>query len=552
MNRNLRRRSLLIAVVTLFSFVIMFGPWNKDKNYKRTAGDFFRPARLKQNLSENIKLGLDLKGGTHLVMQVQADDAIKAITEGNRQKAVDILQKESIPYKDVKVPNNGRLEVETEDTSRHSDIRDKLIADFGSFDWDVETTTSPAAVIFTLKGSSADRIRREATEQAKVIIEQRIDQFGVAEPTVQLHGRDEDHQILVQMPGVDNPERVKELIKADARLELKAVVPPGTLYQSVEEATAALGGTVPGDREILPINEQRAGGTSINGYYIVEKTPVVTGADLRDARGVPTQQGFGYQVAFNLKPAGAERFGAWTEKNIGNLLAISLNGQIRSAPSIKDKITDSGVIQGNFTQQEAEDLGLVLRSGALPAKIVYLEERTVGPSLGADSIRQGLIASIAGLIGVALFMLFYYRFSGVNAVIALILNLILLLAGMALFNATLTLPGIAGVILTIGMAVDSNVLIFERIREELRAGKIVASAVATGFDKALVTIIDTHVTTIVSAAFLYFFGTGPIRGFAVTLVLGLLANLFTAVFVSRTMFIWVLNRGGQRAETLSI
>jgi preprotein translocase subunit SecD len=219
---------------------------------------------------------------------------------------------------------------------------------------------------------------------------------------------------------------------------------------------------------------------------------------------------------------------------------------------VKSRIDDSGRIEGNFTRQQAEDLGLTLKSGALPTKIVYLEERTVGPSLGADSIRQGMVSLVAGLGLVILFMLFYYRFSGLNAVIALVLNLVILLAGLAAFGATLTLPGIAGVILLIGMAVDSNVLIFERIREELHAGKIVKSAVDTGFDKALVTIIDTHVTTIVSAAFLYAFGTGPIKGFAVTLTIGLLANLFTAVYVSRTMFIWELNRGGRRAETISI
>lgn len=553
MNRNIRRRSIIIAIVTLASLVIIFGPWRKPKEVKVTAGDFFRPARLKQNLSENIRLGLDLRGGTHLVMQVQADDAIEAITEGNRQKAVDIFKKENIAHKDIKVPNNGTLVVETADTSNHAVIREKLIADFGSFDWDVSTSANPPTVTFTLKGSSADRIRREATEQAKAIIDQRINAFGVSEPTIQLHGRDEDHQILVQMPGVDNPDRVKELIKGEARLDLKAVVPPATLFKTEEEAKASLGPTVPSDREILRINERRGSGSgTIDGYYIVERTPIVSGADLRDARGVPAQQGFGWQVAFNLKPAGAERFGAWTEKNIGNLLAIVLNDVIKSAPSIKDKISDSGVIQGSFTQLEAEDLGLVLRSGALPAKIVYLEERTVGPSLGADSIRQGVTASIVGLALVVGFMFFYYRFSGLNAVVALTLNLILLLAGLAVFGATLTLPGIAGVILTIGMAVDANVLIFERIREELRAGKIVLSAVDTGFEKALVTIIDTHVTTIVSAAFLYFFGTGPIRGFAVTLVIGLLANLFTAIYVSRTMFGWTLTRGGQRAETISI
>lgn len=553
MIKNLRTRVIVIAVVTLGSLILLFGPWNKDKDYKRSASDFFKPASLKRNLSENIKLGLDLRGGTHLVMQVQADDYIKAITEGNRQKAVDELKKAGIAVTDVKTPANGKLVVETPNAEKHTDIRDRLLPIFGSDAWEVSTSSgTPASVTFTLLNSVSDIFKREATDQAKTIIEQRIDQFGVAEPTIQLHGREEDHQILLQMPGVDNPERVKELIKGEARLDLKAVVVPGTLYNTKDEAIASLGGSIPSDREVLPISETRADGTAFQGFYVLEKTPIITGADLRDARGVPSQQGAGYRVNFSLKPGADERFGSWTEKNIGNLLAIVLNDQIRSAPSIRNKITDTGEISGSFSKQEAEDLGLVLRSGALPAKIVYLEERTVGPSLGADSIRQGIFASLVGLGLVVITMLFYYRKSGINAIVALVLNLIIMLAGLALFGATLTLPGIAGVILTIGMAVDSNVLIFERIREELHAGKVVLSAIDTGFNKALVTIIDTHVTTIVSAGFLYFFGTGPVRGFAVTLTIGLLANLFTAVYVSRTMFAWTLTRGGRRPETLSI
>ncbi|HWQ32247.1 MAG TPA: protein translocase subunit SecD [Blastocatellia bacterium] len=550
MNKNLRTRSLIIAVVTLVSLILMFGPFNKPKDTKLSWSDFFKPSSLKNNLTENIRLGLDLRGGTHLVLQVQADEAISGITEGNRQKAVDILKKKSIAFNDVRVPGPGQIVVETPDDKAQGQIRDELLKDFGSVDWDV--STRPNAVTFNLKTRAADELRRQATLQARNIIEQRINAFGVAEPVVQLRGREEDHQILVQMPGVDDPERVKQLIRADAKLEFKAVVPPGQLYPTKEAALASLGGQLPGDKQILEINEPRSGRTPLQGFYIVEKAPIITGADLRNAQGVPAQQGVGYNVAFQLKPNGAEKFSNWTGANVGNLLAIVLNDQIKSAPSIKSQISDNGVIEGSFTQQEAEDLGLVLRSGALPAKIVYLEERTVGPSLGADSIRQGVLASIVGLALVVFFMLFYYRLSGVNAVVALVLNLIILLAGLAMFGATLTLPGIAGVILTIGMAVDSNVLIFERIREELRAGRLVASAVDIGFSKALVTIIDTHVTTIVSCLFLYVFGTGPIRGFAVTLVIGLLANLFTAVYVSRTIFIWELNRGGRRAESLSI
>ena len=555
MNRNLRTRSIVIAIVTLGSLLIMFGPWNKGPNYKLAASDFFSPSHLKQNLSENIHLGLDLRGGTHLVMQVQADDAIKAVTDGNRDKAKDILTKNKINFTDVKTSAAGELVVETADTSQQTEIKDKLLADFGP-EWSTTSRTTPPTVVFDLSRSGADRMRKEATDQAKTIIEQRINQFGVTEPTVQLYGSKDDHQILLEMPGVDDPERVKKLLQTDLALELKPVKPGTQLYPTEEGARTAFAALSPseqGSYEILHMHESRSGGGSaIDGWHILEKTPLISGNDLRNAYAVPAQQGLGYHISFEVKPSGAERVGAWTEKNVGNYLAIVLGNQIRSAPVIKDKFSDRAQIEGSFTQQEAEDLALVLKSGALPARIFYLEERTVGPSLGADSIRQGVTASIVGLVLVVFFMLFYYRFSGVNAVVALILNLIILLAGLALLTATLTLPGIAGVILTIGMAVDSNVLIFERIREELRAGKIVISAVDTGFGKALVTIIDTHVATIVSALFLYFFGTGPIRGFAVTLVIGLLANLFTAVYVSRSMFIWTLTRGGRQADTLSI
>ncbi len=546
MNKNLRTRGIVIGLVTFFCLLMMFGPWNRPKEAaKLKASDFIK---LKQNLSENIKLGLDLKGGTHLVLQVQTDEALKALTDGNQVKAVEILKKENITYKDVKAPVIGQVVVETETTNDQDKIKDKLQTDFSS-DWEVRTSTTPATVTFNLKTSAADVLRKQVTEQEKTIIENRINAFGVAEPTIQLHGREEDHQILIQMPGLDNPDRVKELIKGTSKLELKAVV--GTLYKTKEEAEASIAGAT--DKEAIEINEKRNDGTSaMNGWYVVEKIPIVSGIDLRNAQGVPNGQGLGYKVNFQLKPSGAEKFGTWTGAHIGTQLAIVLDNKIKSAPTIQGQISDSGEITGSFTQAEAEDLGLTLRSGALPAGIKYLEERTVGPSLGADSIRQGINASIFGLGLVIIFMLFYYRFSGVNAVVALVLNLIILLAGLALFGAVLTLPGIAGVILLIGMAVDSNVLIFERIREELRAGKVAQSAMSTGFDKALVTIIDTHVTTIVSSAFLYFFGTGPIRGFAVTLTIGLLANLFTAIYVSRSMFLWTLNRGGRKAESISI
>jgi preprotein translocase subunit SecD len=486
-------------------------------------------------------------------MQVKVDDVIKAITEGDREKAEEELKKAGIPYNAVKTPANGLVVIETPDASKHSEIREKILPFFGG-DWSVSTSASPATVTFSLNNSAADQFRREASEQAKIIIEQRVDQFGVAEPTIQRYGREENHQILVQMPGVDDPQRVKELIGKVARLEIKAVAPPAQKYNTREEAEIALAGAT--DKEVLKYSEKRGNGTADEGFYILEKSPVITGSDLRTARGIQSQGGFGYEVAFDLKREGADKFGKWTGDNVGNYLAVVLGDdtgmEIKSVAVVKSRIDGSGRIEGHFTQKQAEDLGLVLRSGALPAGIVYLEERTVGPSLGAESIRQGLIAMIAGLIFVAGFMLFYYRLSGLNSVIALILNLVILLAGLAAFNATLTMPGIAGVILGIGMAVDANVLVFERIRDELRAGRTAYGSMDAGFSKAIVTILDTHVTTVVSAVILYLFGTGPIRGFAVTLIIGLLANLFTAVYVSKSMFLWVLNRGGRRAETISV
>jgi preprotein translocase subunit SecD len=259
-----------------------------------------------------------------------------------------------------------------------------------------------------------------------------------------------------------------------------------------------------------------------------------------------------YEIDFSLKKTGADKFGAWTGANINEYMGVVLNDEVKSIAFIKGQIFDQGQITGKFTKQDADDLVLTLRSGALPAGIQYQEERTVGPSLGADSIRSGVRASLLGLVLVVAFMLIYYRGAGINAVVALLLNMILMLAGLIMFNATLTLPGIAGIILTIGMAVDSNVLIFERIREEIRSGKTIPSAIEQGFGHAFVTIIDTHVTTIVSSLFLYAFGAGPIRGFAVTLVIGLLVNLFSAVYVSRTIFMWLLSRKGRRVESLSI
>jgi preprotein translocase subunit SecD len=307
---------------------------------------------------------------------------------------------------------------------------------------------------------------------------------------------------------------------------------------------------IPSNLEMLVSRER---GQTEDSYYVVQKVAPVTGRDLkgaypsRDENGRPA-------VSFNLTADGSQKFGRLTEENIGKRLAIVLDGRVQSAPVINSRITDSGIITGGaggFQPQEAQDLSLILRSGALPASIKYLDEEVVGPSLGADSIRAGLIAAVAALVSVVVFMLFYYRFSGVNATVAMILNLIILFGAMAYFGAALTLPGIAGVILTIGVGIDSNVLIFERIREEIRAGKTAVSAVTTSFSRVFITLVDTHLAALISAIFLFLFGTGPVKGFAVTLVIGLVSNMFTAVFVSRTLFEMVLARHEQ-AQALSI
>jgi preprotein translocase subunit SecD len=363
---------------------------------------------------------------------------------------------------------------------------------------------------------------------------------------IQQHGRaDAEFEILVQLPGVDDPARVKQIMQTAALLEV-CEVKDGP-FSSPQEAMARHGGVLPLNTKLVKMAPGKAEGEA---WYLLNRIPVITGRDLRNAR--PGRDEFQkWETSFTLTPDAGRRFGRFTEANIGNRLAVVLDNQIRSVATIQSRIEDSGRITGLSNEQEASDLALVLRAGSLPAGIVYLEERTVGPSLGADSIHQGLVAALAGLIAVVLIMLVYYRRAGVNATVALILNAIILLAALAYFDAVLTLPGIAGIILTIGMAVDSNVLIFERIKEELRAGKAVVAALDAGFGKAFLTIIDTHVTTIVACAFLFMFGTGPVKGFAVTLIIGLTANLFTAIFVSRVLFDLAL-AGKRQVATLSI
>ena len=568
MKKNLLQRVIIIAVVTLLALAAILWPRHTPTRNDLTA------AGINNILRENINLGLDLRGGSHLVMQVQVQDYLRRVTENVYNGVQTAARDLGFEIKEARPEISGdsyRVVVVANDTARISDMRDQLPRRVNDFDPSAWTSSvSGNTITWELTDRAKTELGNRATEDALKIIDTRINALGVTEPTLQAHGSTNSHQILLQMPGIDDPERIKELLKSESRLELMKVVGPGNpspiqTYPTEEAARASLGGTVPPNRQILPYddrNEPANAGAAAptpagqpTAWVVVESPAVIDGSELRSADAASNNPAGGddaYQINFTLKPSGAQKFGAWTAANVGAYMAVVLNGRVKSAPYIKQQITDTGQISGNFTKDSANDLALTLRSGALPAKIVYLEERTVGPSLGADSIRAGVTASLAGLALIVMTMIIYYRWSGINAVVALLLNTVLTLAALVIFDAVLTLPGIAGIILGIGMAVDSNVLIFERIREELLTGKTVASAIDVGFDRAFVTIIDTHVTTIVSSAFLFVFGTGPIRGFAVTLVLGLLANLFTAVYVSRTIFMWSLARKHGRAETLSI
>ena len=558
--KNLLQRTIIIAIVTIVGLYLVIGPRRRPR-----LGDFTWSG-IKSTLASNIRLGLDLKGGSHLVMRVKTEEYLKSLTESTALGAQTAAKEAGSAVKEVKPdPAAYRFTVEATDPAKLSEIEDTLKKKVDLLQW--ASSTSGNTIIFALTPTSQREMAEQATDQADRIIRSRLDAVGVAEPLVQRHGAQSAHQILVQMPGISDPERVKELLKAESRLELVHVISPPSpnptqTYITREEALNSIGGTVSPNRKVLPYSERdepTAGGatpdsaTKPKKWVVVEWPPIIDGRELRNA--VATQGRAGgndYQIQFALKPTGAEKFGAWTGANINQYMGVVLNDEVKSIAFIKSQIFDQGEITGRFTKESAEDLALTLRSGALPAPIEYLEERTVGPSLGADSIRAGVRASVGGLIFVVLFMLVYYRGAGVNAVVALGLNMILMLAALVVFEATLTLPGIAGIILTIGMAVDSNVLVFERIRDELRTGKTVASAVEQGFNRAIVTIIDTHVTTVISSLFLFVFGTGPLRGFAVTLIIGLLINLFSAVYVSRTIFMWVLSRKRPGMETLSI
>jgi preprotein translocase subunit SecD len=407
-----------------------------------------------------------------------------------------------------------------------------MLEDKFSTQYDITGGGGDGVVTITMKPTQVTAIDKRTVEQAIETIGDRVNSLGVSEPVIQEYGLG-DNQILVELPGISDLDQVKSILSQTARLEIHAVV--GGPYKDEQEAAAAQGGAISPDQMVVHGSGNLASGSENEAVFVLNRAPVVSGSDFRSAD--PSTDQFGRRdVHFALTNEAGDRFYDYTSKNVGKAMAVLMGGRVREVANIQSAIRDQGEIVGSFTPDEVMILSKLLRTGALPASLNDLEDRTVGSSLGADSIREGVTAAVVGVLVVMAFMLVYYRGSGINADLALFLNLVILLGFMGFSNATLTLPGIAGVILTIGMGVDSNVLIFERIREEIRAGKAAAAAVDQGFHHAWLTIVDTHVTTIVSAAILFLFGTGPVKGFAVTLTFGLLANLFTAVFVSRVIF----------------
>ncbi len=522
MNRNIQWKLLAIIAVAGLSVWAMYPP------------------------QEEIRLGLDLEGGVHMVLQVETDDALQVESETAAEQLNVQLELQGITVTSVVAVDPTTIRIEGVPQERDAEFRgiaeDQLSA---SYDRDV---AGAGIYTYRMRAPVETSLRDESVRQALQTIERRVNEFGVAEPIVAPYSVG-GHQILVQLPGLDDVERAKEIIRSTALLELKLVEEGPS--PSREGLLQTRNGVVPPDMEVLSGASDilNPGGAPETLYYLVRRVAAVTGRDLRNAR--PSLDEFNQPaVSFSLNREGARKFGDITGQNVGSNLAIILDGRVQTAPQIQSRITDEGRISGSFTQEEAADLALKLRSGALPASLTYLEERTVGPQLGADSVRAGVVALVSGLAAVALFMLVYYRLAGINAIVAVAMNLLILLGFMAYIDAVLTLPGIAGLILTIGIGVDSNVLIFERIKEELRAEKAVRSAVTAGFDRVFLTIVDTHVASLIAAAFLFQFGSGPIRGFATTLAIGLISNIFTALFVSRTLFEATLS--GRRTVRLSI
>jgi len=498
------------------------------------------PPYERDGVPGRIHLGLDLRGGIHLVLQVVVEDALNATVDDAVTTARDQATRKGIQVGAVQRVSPKSFSVEGTEPARVKDMRD-VLRDFFRNGWEVRDAGEGK---FTVEMTDLyeRQVKEQTVQEAIRTLERRVNALGVAEPVIAAQGSRGD-QILVQLPGVTDVDQAKRVIKTTAQLSLKLVE---TSAATQETLLQGVGGKVPDNMEMVSGPGETPGQPT---YYLLRKEAMITGRDLKSAR-VGVDENNRPQINFALNATATDKFSRETGRNIGRQLAILLDGTVYSAPVIQSKLGSDNRITGRFTTQEADELSKILKAGALPATLKYLQELTVGASLGRDSIRDGVRASIAAMSFITIFMLLYYRLAGLNAIVALAGNLLIVLAAMAYFGATLTLPGIAGIILTVGVGVDTNVLVFERIREELRNGKTVRAAVENGFERVWITILDTHATALIAAAFLFQFGTGPIKGFAVTLVIGLVSNVFASYFVSKFIFEWVL--GKRHVENLSI
>ena len=530
MNKNLNKK---IALIFAFLAVCIYGIIGVPSGFSGKA--------LKASLAKNIHLGLDLRGGAHLVLQVVVAEAVNQETDDAVGTIQQDLKTANLTFTQVYKPDPAKqpelIRVEGTAPASSATVRSTLDDKFSN-EYDLTGGGADNTWTLTMKPNVETALEQKTVDQAIETITDRVNSLGVSEPVVSPYGLGKN-EILVELPGISDLEQVKSIIQSTARLEVHAVV--GGPYKDEQEALASTSGALPPDEMMLHGSGSLATGSDADAVYVLKRIPVVAGSDFRSADPGTDQNGRS-AVHFTLTNEAGDKFYDYTSKNVGQSMAIVMEGRVKEVANIQNPIRDTGEIVGSFSPTELEILSKMLRTGALPASLNPIEDRTVGASLGADSIRQGVTAAVVGVLVVMAFMLFYYRSSGINADLALFLNLVILLGFMGYSSSVLTLPGIAGVILTIGMGVDSNVLIFERIREEVRAGKAPAAAIDQGFAHAWTTIFDTHVTTIVSAAILFLFGSGPVKGFAVTLTFGLAANLFTAVYVSRVIFDWHLGR----------
>jgi preprotein translocase subunit SecD len=533
MYKNLRWKVLTILAVFVVFFSIGVYPMLAEHYHWPC------PAALK---ARQLKLGLDLKGGVHLVLKVNTDDALKLTSTAISEQLRDSLKNAGITPAAITVTAPTTFRVEGVPPDRDAQFR-TAADEVAAVNYD-RNPLAGGAYEFKMKPTIERDLREQAVVQSMQTIDRRVNELGVTEPSIARQPQGEE--ILVQMPGVTDVARAKDIMGKTAVLEFK-LVEAGPA--SKDDLLKQYNGTLPGELEMIP-GTAGAGADAATTWYVVRKIAPVTGQDLRVAKP-GLDENNQPAVHFELKSAGAQKFGKLSGDNLGRYLAIILDNKVVSAPKLEGRITDQGRISGGFTAESANDLSLTLRSGALPASLTYLEERVVGPSLGADSIRAGVISSFVGLVLIMVFMLWYYKLSGINAIVALVFNLVILLGLMAYFGAVMTLPGIAGFVLTMGVGVDSNVLIFERIKEELAAQRGVRAAINAGFSRVLLTLLDTHVASLIAAMFLFQFGTGPIRGFALTLSIGLFVNLFTSIFVSKTLYEVELSQRGSVA-TLSI